>query len=750
MRLWNLAALLLLLSAAATPAKAIEIDGKIDPTEWNDAERISDFRLNQPMSLAPAPYATEAWIKATPQGLAVAFHCTQPASVARTRQRTQRDESAPLDRVNVYVDFDGDGRVGYNFRVSLADGIVDATIANENEISNDWDGHWLHATSETETAWSAELLIPWHIAPMREGENGKRKLGIMLDRVVGSTGERMAWPAIDFLGQRFISNFNKIEVPAYSQSLFSLTPYAVGIYDNIDGRSDFNAGLDLYWKPSGRFQLGATINPDFGQVESDRLTVNFGAIETFYDEKRPFFTENQSLFDVSFGSLGSNNRLIHTRRIGSLSPDGGGSTDVGAAVKFNGNVGRLNYGIFAADEDGDGGRGFYALRATRDFATQGIGVLWTRVDNSAIDRRADVHAIDHRWSPGQGWSIRSTMVGSQIDAAGTRTDDSGAQVLVNRDSGNDWRQQLYLLHLGADLSLNDFGYLARNNLNEARYGISRRFTAPRTSGYAATDWELEFAHLRDDHGNALSTQAELSRSGNLLNGGQDYLELGVWGAYTDDLITRGNGSVRLPEKVSAYYERFRPRQEEESLDWYGYARYFAEGQKGIDAGGIELYIEPKYHFSDRLNVSAGLLVQHNPDWLLWLEQDRLGTYSSSLVQLNMSSVWMIGSRQELRVRLEALGLDAEALRAWRARPDAVLEPTSDTIAGFNLRTLGFQIRYRYELAPLSHLYVAYVRGGSLAEESFSGSHGAGREFLDAFALRDNEQLLVKIAYRFDI
>ncbi|GAA4782153.1 DUF5916 domain-containing protein [Lysobacter hankyongensis] len=747
---WKRAALLLFLLMAATPAKSIEIDGKIDPTEWRDAERITDFRLNQPMSLAPAPYPTEAWLMATPKGLAVAFRCTQPASIARTRQRTQRDEFAPHDRVNVYLDFDGDGRIGYHLRVSLSDGIGDATIANENEISGDWDGHWLHATSETESDWSAELLIPWHIAPMREGENGKRRLGIMLDRVVGATGERMAWPAIEFLGPRFISGFNKVEVPAYSQSLLALTPYAVGLYDNVDGSSDVSTGLDLYWKPSGRFQLGATINPDFGQVESDRLTVNFGAIETFYDEKRPFFTENQRPFDVSFGSLDSSNRLIHTRRIGSLTADGGGSTDVGAAVKFNGNIGRLNYGIFAADEDGAAGRAFYALRATRDFAAQGLGMLWTRVDNSGIDRRADVYALDHRWTLAQGWSIRSAVVGSRIEADGARMHDSGAQLRVNVDNGNDWRQQLYLLHLGADLSLNDFGYLARNNLNEARYSVSRRFTAPRTAGYAAIDWELEMAHLRDDRGNALVTQAKVNRAGNLLNGGQDYLSLSGSGSYIDDLITRGNGSVRLPPKLSVYYERFSPKQENRSVDWFWYARYFAEGPDGVDSGGVELYVEPKYHFSDHLNVSAGLLVQRNPDWLLWLDGDRLATYASDLVQLNLSSVWMIGSRQELRVRLEALGLDADARRGLRARADATLVPIAGPVADFALRTLGFQIRYRYELAPLSHLYIAYVRGGSFANESLGGVRGAGEEFLDAFSLRDSEQLLIKLVYRFEI
>lgn len=66
---------------ATAPAAAIEVDGRIDPTEWVGAQHITDFRLIQPLSRAPAPQPTEAWILATPEGLAVAFRNVQPASV---------------------------------------------------------------------------------------------------------------------------------------------------------------------------------------------------------------------------------------------------------------------------------------------------------------------------------------------------------------------------------------------------------------------------------------------------------------------------------------------------------------------------------------------------------------------------------------------------------------------------------------------------------------------------------------------
>nr|QMS48194.1 hypothetical protein WG33_0393 [uncultured bacterium] len=112
--------------------------------------------------------------------------------------------------------------------------------------------------------------------------------------------------------------------------------------------------------------------------------------------------------------------------------------------------------------------------------------------------------------------------------------------------------------------------------------------------------------------------------------------------------------------------------------------------------------------------------------------------------------WLIDDRQELRVRLEALGLDARARQAYAVQPGGTPVATTEALDDFAQRNLGFQVRYRRELAPLSHLYVAYVRGGSLFESGPGPFDDAGRLVAGAFDLRDSEQLLVKLSYRFEI
>src|SRR5947199_6582488 len=84
-----------------------------------------------------------------------------------------------------------------------------------------------------------------------------------------------------------------------------------------------SAGADLRMGVGGNLTLNATINPDFGQVEVDPAVVNLSDVESFFQEKRPFFTENSRIFN--FGNEGANDywgfnwpepNFFYSRRIG--------------------------------------------------------------------------------------------------------------------------------------------------------------------------------------------------------------------------------------------------------------------------------------------------------------------------------------------------------------------------------------------------------------------------------------------------
>jgi hypothetical protein len=737
-------ALVAALTLLALPAMAVEVDGHIDPVEWQGALHITDFRKTQPLNGEPGSLPTEAWVLSTPQGLAVAFRCIQPPGVPRTHQRIRRDEQAQVDRVNLMVDFDGDGRTGYNFMVTLTNDINDAVVTQQTQFNTDWDGNWKHAASEDAQGWSVEMLIPWYIAPMRGADGGQRTIGLYLDRVIGSTGERDAWPVASFNKPRFVSDFRPVTLPAYTQSLFAVTPYMVGVRDQVHGDNSFKGGADIFWKPNGQTQLTATINPDFGQVESDDLVVNFGAEETFFTDKRPFFTENQGIFD--FGMLIDNSQLIYTRRVGGPADDGNGAGDVTGAVKLNGSVGATRYGVMAAQESGDAGRTFSALRLIHDFGAQTLGMLATRVERPWLDRDADVLGIDHRWQPNAQLTVTSNVVGSAIDQQGRTVRGMGATSVVEYEMNERWSQQWLAMHFDDRLDINDFGYLPRNSLNYAHWEVRRRYAdLPSTSRYASHLWRWRIIGMDNDHGLPLQRQFRVIRQSQLRDGGEVDWQLNLDAAAHDDLLTRGHGALRTPPSALLDWERKSPRKGDWA--WKSEVTFKGSDRVGLHRIGYEAQFEPTYFINDAFSVFTGIDYQFSPDWLIWQHDNLIGSFDGHSILLDAGLNWNIGNRQELRVKLQALGLDARLLQAYRVNGGMRAVAVDDPVADFSVRQLGFQIRYRYELAPLSDLYVVYGRGGYALDPRFQE---AGSQFGRAFDLRDSEQLLVKLAYRFEM
>jgi hypothetical protein len=737
----SLAAGVLLTLAAS--AWAVEIDGRIDPGEWEGARHITEFRKVQPLNGEPASLQTEVWILATPEGLAVAFRNYQPPSVPRTLQRVQRDFEEQVDRVNVMVDFDGDHRTGYNFTISSTNGIFDAIITNEREFNSDWDGNWRHEVGGDEAAWTVEVLIPWHIAPMRNADGDKRTIGVYVDRVVGITGERSAWPFASFERPRFLSDFAPLEIAQFHQSLLAVTPYVSSLYDMVDDDNEPDGGVDIFWKPNGQTQLLATVNPDFGQVESDDLVVNFDATETFISDKRPFFTENQSLFDFTTPSDFS--QLLYTRRVGGPADDGSGAGDITAALKFNGSLGATKYGLFAADEGDSAGRTFSALRLVRDFSTQNLGLLVTNVDRPFLDRSASVLGVDHNWRPTARWNVQTRLIGSDIDQSGATSRDFGATSYADYEMDHGWRQQWMVMHFGNQLEINDAGYLARNSTNYFHYQASRRFTElPAQSRYASKDWRWRISTDHNNHGELLSDQFRVSRESRLRNGSYEYGQININSAGYDDLLTRGNGSVWLPPNTNAYFEYRRPRE-----GHWGYKtemEAFGGGLSGNHKIGYRVYVEPRYFVSDALSIYLGMQGKRIPDWLIWQQDTLFGSYDMRQADLYAGFDWIMTSRHELRLKLQAIGLDSQLRQAYRVDPAGRAIPTDEPVDDFTVRTLALQIRYRYEIAPLSYVYVVYGRGGFDQETTAEGSD---RLLRDSFSLRDDEQLLVKVSYRFE-
>ena len=359
---------------------------------------------------------------------------------------------------------------------------------------------------DLENEWFVEVLLPWTLASMKSPGTAKRTVGIVFDRVIAETQERSALEGKSFSRPRYLSEFPKVEIDQYQSSLFHVFPYATAASDFVADESDLKFGADILWKPSGSFQLTAALNPDFGQVEADELVVNFDAIEVLFSDKRPFFAENQALFDVR---LAGDDRLIYTRRVGGPRDDEPTrAAEIDGAVKLNGTVGELDFGLLSAVESDYGddiGRAFAAPRLRWSTGAWTVGYLGAFTDRPFFDRTAQVHATDFIWRPDERLSVQGQLLTSQTDAGGPRQQRRRRAAPASFTPSPDWQHQALLMHLGGDLDFNDLGFQERASLNRAFYSASRRYRE-----FAASDrragvlWRSELELNRNDSGEHLA------------------------------------------------------------------------------------------------------------------------------------------------------------------------------------------------------------------------------------------------------
>src|SRR5688572_9431527 len=437
---WNfLRGVSLLCLAAALPAHAeIVVDGRMVEAEWESAIRCEDWRRTVPFARDQPRYRYDVRILSTEHGLAAAFIVDQPPPERRIKSRTPRDAEASIgDTVGLVVDFDANAQVGYEFAVALGGGVRDGLVTNQNKFDRACDGTWQHAARESEDQWFVEMLVPWSSISMRDSGTDTRTIGVYANRYLFERGERYACPGISSESEVFLSDFRRFTISQYeSGATFDFVPYATARTDLVNDDTQFKAGADITWKPSQNLRLAATINPDFGQVESDELVVDFSAIETVFTDKRPFFTENQGIFDLR---TPANGQLIYTRRIGAAPDDfSEGSSDIDVAFKLTGTANSLIYGAFMAQERDyrdDFGRLFAAARVALPFEHARVGYLGTWTDHPLLDRDAAVNAIDYELTPNDWWRVSGQVIRSDIGHAGVDISSLGLQRSEPNTSG---------------------------------------------------------------------------------------------------------------------------------------------------------------------------------------------------------------------------------------------------------------------------------------------------------------------------
>jgi len=425
---------------AVRTRQPVSVDGRLDDGIWQSAVRVSGFVQRDPIEGATPSESTVVLVAYDDAALYIGarMYDAHPDSIVARLGR--RDAYANSDRFNVFLDPYHDRRSGVYFGVDAAGTLFDGVLLNDDWDDDSWDGVWDGRARIDSLGWTAELRIPYSQLRFRQapeyvwGVNFSRDLARRHERdfivFTPKNGSGFVSRFPDLIGIEQVSPPPRLEILPYTRARAQFAPHAAGDPFHDGSSMSPDAGVDAKIGIGSNLTLNATVNPDFGQVEVDPAVVNLSDVETFFQEKRPFFIEGSSIFN--FGRGGSTNywgfnwgdpQFFYTRRIGrnpqgsmpgadfADMPDG---THILGALKLTGKAGSSwNIGALSA-------------LTRREFA---------RLDTAGAQFRAEVEPLasytvlraQKEFPDGrQGLGFMSTLAARRFDDPRLRSDVASA------------------------------------------------------------------------------------------------------------------------------------------------------------------------------------------------------------------------------------------------------------------------------------------------------------------------------------
>lgn len=313
-----------LLALRAEDDEVPVLDGVLSEAIWSGAQPATGFRQREPNPGDPASQRTEARVVYTDDAVYVGMKMFDNAADSIRAQFVRRDDTAAVsDWASVMLDSYHDRRTAFEFSTTPTGTRVDVLHLDDVKSTVTWDAVWEVATRRDADGWVAEFRIP--LSQLRFAAGDDITWGVNFSRKLARTSEVAYWAPLPPTVGRVVSLYGDLvglENLSPSGGV-ELLPYTVGRLNRAPGTTanpfyranDIwgNAGLDVRYPITPNLILSGTVNPDFGQVEADPSKVNLTAFETFYAEKRPFFTEGTEIFDFRLAPEGY---AFYSRRIG--------------------------------------------------------------------------------------------------------------------------------------------------------------------------------------------------------------------------------------------------------------------------------------------------------------------------------------------------------------------------------------------------------------------------------------------------
>jgi hypothetical protein len=298
------------------------IDGVLDDKCWLTGEWAGDFTQWIPNEGAKASQPTFLKVLYDDKSVYIAIRAFDSEPDKIDRKAGRRDEFTG-DIVGVCFDSYHDHRTGFEFDVTAAGQKCDVMLTNPSNPDPNWNAVWYGKTATEDSAWTVEIEVPF--SQLRYSADEEQIWGMHCWRWINRLLEESDWEPQSSTGPGMLYLFGEMHgIHGLKKSRrIEIMPYGLGKLNTFEkdkanpfAKNGYNVtgtvGLDAKIGLTSNFTVDLTINPDFGQVESDPSVMNLTAFETFYEEKRPFFLEGANIFKFEF----DDDIMFYSRRIG--------------------------------------------------------------------------------------------------------------------------------------------------------------------------------------------------------------------------------------------------------------------------------------------------------------------------------------------------------------------------------------------------------------------------------------------------
>lgn len=726
--------LYILLASLPLLSEVISVDGSLDEPEWEKAQVIDRFYEVSPYTLQEREESerTIALIFSNKDGIYVGFKNYQDSGSMLSR-KSMRDEMTSISEKNsINIDFDGDGSKAYIIAVSLADSLFDAIKVQSGGFKTDWDGDWVAKTKQYEGYWVSEIYLPWDMVLMNQPEGSKRKIKYSALRYIAKDQSWLSSAGTMAMRADYFEELDILEIDNFTKSRLDFFPYLSANANTVTKVEENKVGTEIFYNTGKGQQVNLAINPDFGQAESDDVVINFSAQETFYSEKRAFFSENQSLFNISNYDRYS---VINTRRIGSapgydcaLETDETNCneskknySDIDFALRLTQKKNNSEVGFFAAQEKDEAyslGKDYYAFRARTKKDDKTIGYMLTQVIDNFTNTTSTVNVFDYIQVRSDKLKLYTDLLASEKynqSSLGFRTQFVYQPTKYSKTSGS-------ILYFEDDFQLNDFGYLQRNDWFHIGLGAdTKRIDFDEPSIILQIDSGIDVNYDSDTKGNSNPIRIDQRNEISFKDTSVFALDFGFRSSGKNTTITRKDeiySYVKVKNKVSITADYEAVNYKYWTYDW---RVSFDRGDKydTWDSKGNHkkfFKIAGSFFPNDFIKINTQLRIIEESEWLNWIDSNNLATYDLTQKTISIDMNWFKGNKHEIRLKSQFVALEADNPRSLASDINGYLSQSNGEVKSFTKGIASFQLRYKYEIAPLSYLFVVYSKGGDVYEE----------------------------------